>query len=113
MAEKRKISIVTDKKKDICTLSVNGAWGGVSPNGNGSIIVNLYQDQPTIPTISDVEIDENGVANMSNAQNITRGDITREVQAIICMSPTDAINIGKWLTQKGEEGLNIIKGSLK
>lgn len=92
-----RISISFEESPHHHTAPVNGAWGGPTPDGQ--IVAALYQERNTIPDIIEVEV-QDGVADPSKGDRISRGDILREIQATLVMSPEAAQRIGEWLIEK-------------
>lgn len=95
-----RISISFENSPHHFTAPVNGAWGGLTPDGE--VVAALYQERGTIPDIIEVEVEE-GLADLSQGDRISRGDILREVQATFVMSPEAAQRIGEWLLEKSQQ----------
>lgn len=111
MAEQRNsISIVYERNKDAKTIPATGAFGGPTPDNSG-VIVHLYMEYGSLPNSTDIPV-QDGKVRMGQGleKNITRGDITREVQATVFLSAESAIAIGNWLIQKGELTKNLREG---
>jgi hypothetical protein len=79
---------------------VSGAYGGPSADG-ANVIVHVYSEWSMVPSIQQLPIDEKGVVHVSEGQTIKRGDLQREVQATLVMTPEVAVRIGEWLVGKG------------
>lgn len=106
MADKKQtLSIVYEEPPSRPWIPVNGAIGGVSPDGS-SVIANLYVEGGTLPALEDHEISVSGSVDLSKGNQIRRGDITRMIQATLVMAPEAAIRIGKWLAEKGQNALD-------
>ena len=99
--EPDRISISFEKSPQHFSAPVNGAWGGLTPDGQ-EVVAALYQERGTIPDIIEVEVEE-GLADLSQGERISRGDILREVQATFVMSPEAAQRIGEWLLEKSQQ----------
>lgn len=82
------------------TLAVSGAYGGVSPDG-GLVVAHLYTEWGMVPSFQEIARGEDGEFRGTDATLIKRGDILREVQATILLTPEQAMSIGKWLIEKG------------
>lgn len=102
MAEKKKVSIVFEKGKEVTPKPVNGVWGGPTPDGL-SIVAEFFIDSGATPNFIDVSLKENGHVNDQDEKRITRGDIIRTVNSISVMSPKAAIAIGEWLVDNGNK----------
>jgi hypothetical protein len=106
--EKNNISILYEKNRNHVTAPISGAWGGLSPDGR-HIIMNLFLDQITLPNYQNLNVVE-GKADFINPENITRGDITREVFGTFTLTSDTARHIANWLLQKAEESDNAKSG---
>jgi hypothetical protein len=94
------ISIVYDDKDGRPTLAVMGAFGGPTPEG--MVVAHVYTEYHTIPSLEEHEVGPGGVVDMEKGNRIRRGDITREIQATLVLSPESAIRLGGWLQQKAQ-----------
>lgn len=103
--DKRRISIVTEKNKPVPTLPVSGAWGGASPDGS-NIVVHFYVEYVTLPNSIEADYEEGKPFNANLGNQIKRGDITREIQTNLVMTPQQAVSIGEWLKKHGQSLLN-------
>jgi len=104
-ADKKRISFIFEKSKSITTIPVSGAVGGESPDGN-NVIAQFYIEYLTPPNVIESEYEEGKPINPNLGNQIKRGDITREIQTTIVMTPEQAINIGEWLIKNGK---NLLK----
>jgi hypothetical protein len=104
--DKKTISFVFDKSNKALTIPVTGGWGGPSPDGT-SVVAHLYVESHAVPSYLTSEIKEDQSVDPNTGERITRGDVSREIQSTLVMSPETAISIGKWLMEKGELALNI------
>lgn len=94
-----KFEIVYEKGQGKPTFAVTGAIGGPTPGGT-TIVAHLYVDSPSVPNIQILDVDEDGGVDLSSKGNaITRGHLTREIQASIVLSPAAALSLGQWLTR--------------
>lgn len=107
MEEKKSISILFDKNKNHITAPISGAWGGISPDGN-SIVLNLFQEYLTMPSYQTAEIIE-GQVDLNHPQNVSRGDVTREIMGTFVLPPRTAKVIGEWLIKQAENFENLPK----
>ena len=99
--DKQRISVIFEKSKNKQTIPVTGVWGGPSPDGY-SIVTHFYVEHNTTPNAIESTFEEDKPYNPNLGDQIKRGDITREIQTSLVMSPEQAISIGKWLAQKGQ-----------
>lgn len=98
------ISIVFERNKDCKTFPVTGAWGGITPD-TLSLIVHLYSEYQSIPNSIKADVQEGGKVDINSGERISRGDITREVQGTMVMSPEHALSLSNWLGEKAREAL--------
>lgn len=98
--DKKRISVVTEKNKSISTFPVTGAWGGLTPDG-GNVVAHFYVEYSSIPNSIEVDYEEGQPFNPNLGNQIKRGDITREIQTNLVMTPEQAVRIGEWLKNHG------------
>ena len=110
MADKKEITVMYDKGKDVKSVPVNGAYGGVSPNLSG-VVAHLYNEYNSIPHSEDMQVNDDGSVDSQSGKKITRGDIVREIQTTLVMTPEMSIVIGQWLMQKGQEAIELRKNN--
>jgi hypothetical protein len=96
----KELSLVIEKSKNAQTMAVTGAWGGPSPDGS-NIIAHFYVESHALPNIINIKADELGKFDPNKGEQIMRGDLTREIQAVIVMAPEVAVSVGKWLEENG------------
>lgn len=94
------VSIIFHERDGKPTIPVGGAWGG--PNGQNEVVAHVFIEHGAIPSIMTVDVDDQGRADFENANTIKRGDIIREVQATLVMSPEVAASFGRWLMEKAQ-----------
>jgi hypothetical protein len=82
------------------TSAVTGVFGGSSLDGR-LLSAHFYVERATVPHSVSHEV-ENGQIDVSEGDTVRRGDVTREVQTSLVMTPEHAIEIGKWLMDQGE-----------
>ena len=92
------ITIHYDERADKPTLAVAGAHGGLTAGGQ-HVVAHVYAEWGMIPSLEQIPISPSGEAGPSKI--IRRGDVNREVQASLVMTPEVAIGFGKWLIEKG------------
>jgi hypothetical protein len=102
--EKQQAKIIFQETPGRQNLPISGAWGGLSPNGQG-VVAHVYSEYQTIPSLQTADVGPDGSVNMDEAQMIRRGDVVREVVATLHMAPETAISFGQWLIEKGQSGL--------
>lgn len=96
----QKFTFVYEKASGKPTLPVTGAFGG--PTGDGrAVVVHVFVEHVTVPSIVTHSVDENRNINLSELDSIKRGDVTREIQASLVMSPEHALDLGRFLLEKG------------
>lgn len=98
------VTIVYEEVSNKPTHAVNGAYGGPSPDGT-TVIMHVYTEFGTVPSIEEYEVPASGVVNTSKGHKIKRADITRQVQATLMMTPESALSLGKFLTEKAKIAL--------
>lgn len=105
MSKKRRkeVSFLFEKAKNHKTIPVNGAFGGQAPNSN-TVVANFYVESTATPNIITNEVEGNKL-KLDSEKRISRGDILREIQATIMMSPEDAYSIGQWLVEHAEQAI--------
>jgi hypothetical protein len=105
MSKKRpeSVSIIFQEKEPKPTIPVSGAWGG--PNFLGEVIAHVYVESLTIPSLMTTDIGPKGEVDFDKADTIKRGDVVREVQATLVMSPEIAHSFGTWLVEKAKQAL--------
>lgn len=80
------------------TLAATGAFGGVTPDGQ-NIVAHLYVEHMMVPSIAELKRTEDG--GYEQAREIKRGDVRREIQATVVLTPKAAVSIGSWLIAHG------------
>lgn len=81
------------------TIAVNGAFGG--PNGTGTTVVaHLFVEHATVPSMITHAVNEDLSIDLVHGDAVKRGDVTREIQATIVLSPENAIELGRFLIEK-------------
>lgn len=110
---KTSVKVANDEQQPRAFLPVTGASGGPAPDGL-TVIAHLYTEFTTIPATQDYPILEDGRVNLSapQAEN-SRSDVIRQLLATIVMAPEAAVNIGKWLAQRGEQAIKLRKENEK
>jgi hypothetical protein len=100
MSEVKTFSAVYLDPKSRQTLAVSGAHGGLSAD-QASVVAHFYMEYGSVPTVMNVNLDPAG-RFVSEQPSVKKGDLTRELQASVSMSPEAAIRIGRWLMKQGE-----------
>jgi hypothetical protein len=101
----RRLAVVYEKVPNKPTVTATGAFGGPSPDQH-NIIAQLYVEHGTVPSTISHAIREDGSVDLQHGDPISRGDITREIQATLVLSPEAAVLIGNWLVTKGIAAIN-------
>ena len=102
--DKDKITVVYEDADGHRPIPINGAFGGLTPNGE-SVVAHAYIEHNSIPNLVTHNVDEQGRVNLSEGDPILRGEITRKVETTLTMSPEAAVRIGQWLMEKGQFAL--------
>ena len=102
---RQELSMIIEKSKNAQTMAVTGAWGGPSPDGS-NIIAHFYVESHALPNVINIKPNELGAFDPNEGEQIMRGDITREIQAAMVMTPEVAISIGRWLMESGQRLLD-------
>lgn len=99
------ITFVYEDADHVRTLTATGAHGGPTPDG-ASVIANLYVERASIPHHVSHQIDERGEVDLSEmSEQVTRGELTREVQASLVMTPEHALQLGQWLQRNAQQAM--------
>ena len=101
----KQISIVYEKVSGKPTVTATGAFGGPSPDRQ-SIVAQLYVEHGSVPSVVSHSIREDMSVDLQHGDAISRGDITREIQATLVLSPEAAVVIGNWLVRHGIAAIN-------
>lgn len=103
MAEQKKVSIVYEKNKSHVTAPITGIWGGLSPD-RSHINASFFLDQVVIPNYQTVDVEsDGGKLNFKQVDNVSRGDLVREIFATLTFSPSTARAIARWLVERADE----------
>ena len=98
--EKKSAAVYYEERPGKPTIVAHGGHGGPTANGT-SVAVHLYAESPPIPSIEEFEMNpETGVGQ--SKQVIQRGEVRREVQATLILTPEAAVSIGAWLVGHGK-----------
>jgi len=108
--EPKQVTFVYEKSEGKKTIAATGAIGGPTPDGR-SVVSHFFVEHAAIPNYTTHDIGEGGRIDLSKGDTVKRGDATREIQVTLITSPEEAINIGKWLVEKGEQALNQRNGN--
>jgi hypothetical protein len=100
----QEVSVLYDEPTPRPCIPITGAIGGPSPDGS-SVLAHVYLEYATIPAREEHEVDAQGGVDFSKGSRITRGNVTRLVQATLAMSPEVAIRFGNWLVQNGSNAM--------
>ena len=93
------------------TITATGAIGGPSPDQQ-SIVAQLYVESASVPSVVSHEIRKDGSIDLQHGDSISRGDVTREIQGTLVLSPEAAVLLGNWLLKHGVAAINA-RGKLK
>ncbi|PSQ95715.1 MAG: hypothetical protein BRD55_08755 [Bacteroidetes bacterium SW_9_63_38] len=99
------ITFVYEDADEVRTIAATGAHGGPTPDG-ASVVANLYVERASIPHHVSHQIDERGEVDLSETSNqVSRGEVTREVQASLVMTPEHAMQLAQWLQENAQQAL--------
>jgi len=99
------VTFVYENADDAPTYTATGAHGGPTPDG-ASVIANLYVERASIPHHVSHQLDEHGQLNLEEAsEQVTRGEVTRDVQATLVMTPEHALQMAQWLQQNAQQAI--------
>jgi hypothetical protein len=99
------ITFVYEDADEVRTIAATGAHGGPTPDG-ASVVANLYVERASIPHHVSHQIDERGEVDLSETSNqVSRGEVTREVQASLVMTPEHALQLAQWLEENAQQAI--------
>ncbi|MFO8098097.1 MAG: hypothetical protein R6T83_00575 [Salinibacter sp.] len=99
------VTFVYESTGDAPTIAATGAHGGPTPDG-ASVVANLYVERASIPHHVSHQINEEGQVNLSErSEQVTRGELTRDVQASLVMTPEHAMQLGRWLQRNAKKAM--------
>lgn len=99
------ITFVYEDADEVRTIAATGAHGGPTPDG-ASVVANLYVERASIPHHVSHQIDERGEVDLSETSNqVSRGEVTREVQASLVMTPEHALQLAQWLQENAQQAI--------
>lgn len=101
MAEKRCITFKYKFAEDYNPFYVNGAQGGILPNGD--LAINFYLERLPLPNEQDFEIDEKGTIGSNPVRNEPHNlesSMIRMVQSGVIMNSATAEALYNWLGQQ-------------
>jgi len=99
------ITFVYEDADEVRTIAATGAHGGPTPDG-ASVVANLYVERASIPHHVSHQIDERGEVDLSETSNqVSRGEVTREVQASLVMTPEHALQLAQWLQENAQQAM--------
>ena len=96
----KKLSIVYDRAPGKPTITATGAFGGPSPDRH-SVVAHLFVEHGSVPSVTSHTVRDDNSVDMEHSDSISRGDITREIQATLVLPPETAVIIGNWLMKHG------------
>ena len=97
--------IIYNKVNNKPTIAVMGAVGG-NRHGQGSVVAHLSTEYFPPPEYEIHDVGEEGkVTPGIGGEKITRGNLTREIQATLVMSPLVAKALGTWLVEHAKLAL--------
>lgn len=64
-------------------------------------MIHFFVEYPSVPNSTELEVEDGKIINPKAGKNISRGDVTREVQVSTYMTAETAITLGNWMIEKG------------
>ena len=104
----RKVVIKYEKAPDYREIPANGAWGGVT--NQGEIHMHLFLELATLPITVTHEVSENRLGTETE-RDTGSTMITRNLQVGVTMTPRSARSIARWLMGKVEELEKLSQGA--
>lgn len=102
MGDGKKISVIYEKNKNHITAPITGVWGGLSPDLS-HINASFFLDQQVIPSYENIAVDQTtNELDLTKIDNVSRGDLVREIFATISLSSATARVIAGWLIQHAD-----------
>lgn len=99
MAAPKKIRFHYIKSNYFRVVHVDGAHGGITPNGN--IFFSAYSQRAPIPQITTQKVEADGsITEEIREERVVKDGIVREVEVGIMMDAATAEALHKWLGQK-------------
>jgi hypothetical protein len=81
-------------------IRVNGAFGGIGPDGN--LFMAVFSERPPLPDVTFQAVDSTGKvgAELMEQRKVTSKGIVRELEAGLSMDVNTARAIIQWLTER-------------
>ena len=99
MAAPKKIRFHYIKSNYFRVVHVDGAHGGITPNGN--IFFSAYSQRQPIPQITTQKVEPDGsITEEIREERVVKDGIVREVEVGIMMDASTAESLHKWLGEK-------------
>ena len=92
------MDVTFERTSQFRTIHVDGAWGGVTPNGG--IAVSLYHEHNPVPSKVTLRLEKGGTIQEDKSGG--RG-IRREIEVEARMTPEVARALAEWLSRKADE----------
>lgn len=108
MAERksRQIKISFEQAEQFRTIHVDGAWGGVTPQGG--IAVNFYHEHHAVPSSLTITMKE---GQTPTERRSGPAAIVRVLEAEARMTPDVARTLGEWLLGKADEAERLLSAA--
>ena len=100
--QKQEITFVYQNAENKNSIPATGAQGGPTPDG-ASVVANLYVEHQSIPHSVTRGIEDGKLDLTQPGREIKRGEVTRDVQATLVLTPEHAVQLGEWLQRMGNE----------
>lgn len=97
------LTIVFEKSQQKNTIPATGAAGGPTPDG-AAVVAHLFVEHGSVPNYVTHDVNREGRVK-SQGKPVQRGEITREVQSTLVMSPENAHQLGEWLVRNSKQAM--------
>lgn len=93
----RRIDFAYQKSNLHRVIKVDGAWGGIVPEG---IMMSVFSEIKQFPLSETYQLDEDGRIAVPIKSTGKQNSIVREIEATLVMSPRTAKSLMEWLKNK-------------
>ena len=82
-------------------IKVDGAWGGIVPQGG--VQMSVFSEVKPFPHTETYQIEDDGKTAHPIKQSSRQNFVAREIEATLIMTPTVARSLADWLMNKVDE----------
>lgn len=100
MLAKNEIKFNWKENKNYNISPITSIHGGI---WKGEVVANFMFERHSLPQTQTVPVSSNGVMQADKATSVQDSNITIEVISTFTLNYQAAIEIGKWLVERGEE----------